>query len=108
MKEKIEEKKLKLSHVGLESPDQNSDPKKSGFNPGPILYFSHPVRSRTTPKSGLTRILPSLQTPNHWVTKDKPQRLSIFFHSNNFLREKSTIKERFKHKDLKLKRSTPR
>ena len=61
MKEKIEEKKLKLSHAGLESLDQNPDPEgaglkpaphpeKPGFNLGPVLYFSHPVRSRATAK----------------------------------------------------------
>ena len=61
MKEKIEEKKLKLSHVGLESPNQNLDlegaglkpgphPKKLDFNSGPVLHFTHPVRSRATPK----------------------------------------------------------
>ena len=62
LKKKIE-KKLNLSHAGLKSPDQNPDPEgaglkpgphpeKPGFNPGPGLYFSHPVRSRATPKPG--------------------------------------------------------
>ena len=62
MKEKIEEKKLKLSHAGLKRLDQNPDPegaglkprshlKKLSFNPSPILHFSHPVPSRATPKS---------------------------------------------------------
>ena len=56
-------KKLNLSHAGLKSPDQNPDPEgaglkpgphpeKPGFNPGPGLHFSHPVRSRATPKPG--------------------------------------------------------
>lgn len=63
MKEKIEKKKLKLSHAGLESSDQNPDPESAGlkpgpdpekpsFNPRPVLYFFHSVRSRTTPKFG--------------------------------------------------------
>ena len=63
MKEKIEEKKLNLSHAGLKSPDQIPDPESAGlkpgphpkklnFNPSPGLHFSHPVWSRATPKPG--------------------------------------------------------
>ena len=61
MKEKIEEKKLNLSHVCLETQIKNPDPwgaglepgphpKKSGFNWGPVLSFTHPVQSWATPK----------------------------------------------------------
>ena len=53
MKEKFEEK-LNLSHVGLETRIKNQGsggarlepgphPKKSGFNPSPVLSFTHPV-----------------------------------------------------------------
>ena len=72
MKKKLK-KKLKLSHAGLKSPDQNPDPesaelkpgphpKKSGFNPGPDLHLSHPVRSWATPKPGPN---PDFAKPNY-------------------------------------------
>lgn len=50
---------MNLSHASLENPDSEGaglkpgpHPKKSIFNPGPVLHFSYPVRSRTTPKPG--------------------------------------------------------
>ena len=63
MKEKIEEKKLNLSHADLETRIKNPSPgsagleprphpKKSNFNLGLVLSFTHPVWSRATPKPG--------------------------------------------------------
>lgn len=34
---------------------------KSGFNPGPVLHFTHAVRSRATPKPGPN---PNFAKPN--------------------------------------------
>lgn len=53
-----------ILHAGLEARTKNPGsrgaelepgphPKKSGFNPGLVLHFTHPVRSRATPKPGL-------------------------------------------------------
>ena len=63
MKEKIKEKKLKLSHAGFEAQMKNPNSggaeleprphlEKSDFNPGPILRFTHPVWFQATPKPG--------------------------------------------------------